>query len=723
MSVDEEILKEYLIEARENLDRASQALLKLEETPEDSTQIDSAFRGFHSIKGAAGFFNLKKLETITHKAENLLNAVREKKISISTEVISALLKSIDEVSRMLSDVEKTGMDGNDAPNTLIELLIQLTSGSAVAAAISTTSSMSVNEKKDSPQTQQAKKIEPTDSTIRVNVQLLDHLLDLVGELVLSRNEILQISNSEQITSLVSTCQHLSRITSELQEKVMSTRMQPISNVWNNIPRIVRDLSLSVGKKIKVQMEGKETELDKTIIESLKDPLTHLVRNSVDHGIETPEKRKTAGKNEEGLFQLKATHKSGFVIIEIIDDGAGIDPERVKKKALEKGLLTQEEAIQLSVTEAQSLIFAAGFSTAEAVSNISGRGVGMDVVRTNIEKIGGTIELASIPGKGTTFTLKIPLTLAIVPALIFHERGNNFAIPQSNVKELIRIKPDKILSSIEFVHNMPVYRLREHLLPLVMLEDILSNKSDSSFKSKFNSQKSVNIVVLQISGEPFGLIVDEIIDSQEIVVKPLGDLLKGISLYSGATLLGDGNIAIILDAAGVANSANVASAMKQSSAARHEDRAQESKSEQSLLLVQSPDDGRLAIPLDQVTRLEKFKKSKVERTGGLEVIQYEEKVMPLVWLASLLPERRKNLRNQTSVATHNSEILETIVLNINNRNIGLVVDHILDIINESIETLNPPSRKGILGTCIIRERVTELLDVNLVINQQLLEHVT
>ncbi|HVN27803.1 MAG TPA: chemotaxis protein CheA, partial [Candidatus Binataceae bacterium] len=394
-----------------------------------------------------------------------------------------------------------------------------------------------------------------DSSIRVNVNLLDKLMNLVGELVLVRNQILQFSMHAQETNFLGTSQRLNLITSELQEGIMKTRMQPIGNIWNKFPRIVRDLALACGKQVRIEMEGEETELDKTLIEAIRDPLTHIVRNSIDHGIEAPAQRLAAGKPAEGRLFLRALHESGQVIIEVADDGAGIDVERVRAKALGRGLITADQAAHMNDDEILKLVFLPGFSTAEKITNISGRGVGMDVVKTNIEKIGGTVDISSSRGQGTRLRIKIPLTLAIIPALIVTCAGDRYAIPQISLIELVRLEADEKAHKIEFIHGAPVYRLRGNLLPLVYLHEVLK-LADGATPEKIEAASAAHIVVLQVADQQFGLVVDQVSDTEEIVVKPLGKQFKGVSAFAGATIMGDGRVALIVDVPGVAQLSGV-----------------------------------------------------------------------------------------------------------------------------------------------------------------------
>ena len=433
-----------------------------------------------------------------------------------------------------------------------------------------------------------------DSTIRVDVALLDKLMTCVGELVLARNQILQYSNTQSDGEFHRTTQRLNLITTELQEGVMKTRMQPIGNVWSKFPRLVRDLATICGKQVRIEMEGKETELDKTIIEAIKDPLTHLVRNTVDHGIEKPEVRLQKSKPVEGCLTLKAYHEGGQVNIEICDDGAGLNVERIRNKAIERGLVTAEQAARMLDRDVGNLIFLPGFSTAETVSNVSGRGVGMDVVKTNIEKIGGTVDLQSQAGYGTTIKIKIPLTLAIIPALIVSSDDNRYAIPQVNLLELVRLDGEQVAKSVEWIHGAPVYRLRGRLLPLVYLRQQLRCEECS------DDIDALNIVVLRADDRQFGLVVDRINDTEEIVVKPLSKQLKNVPVYSGTTIMGDGKVALILDVLGLAHSANVISETRDRGVTESIERSQTRSADcQSLLVVGVGASHRFALPLSEL----------------------------------------------------------------------------------------------------------------------------
>ena len=544
-----------------------------------------------------------------------------------------------------------------------------------------------------------------ESSIRVDVPLLDKLMNLVGELVLARNQILEYSTLQENVPLLAASQRLNLITSELQEGIMRTRMQPINNIWAKFPRVVRDLSVSCGKQVRVEMEGKETELDKSLIEAMKDPLTHLIRNAIDHGVELPAIRRADGKPEEGRLSMRAYHEGGQVHIEIGDDGAGINPGKLRNKALEKGLITAERALTMTDQDIRRLIFLPGFSTAEKITNISGRGVGMDVVKTNIEKIGGVIDLESELGHGTTFKIRIPLTLAIVPALIITSGKERFAIPQVNLLELIRINEEQRSTAIEYVHSNPVYRLRGKLLPIVHLNRELR-------LAPARATGVINIVVLQAGQHQFGLVVDQINDTQEIVVKPLDKVLQDIPVFAGATIMGDGRVALILDVLGIAQQAHILSESHDQGVSAQLREARAGAAErQTLLLVRSPGNSRLAIPLAPVSRLEEIPINQVESAGDVDVVQYRGQILPLIHLRDILSERRSfNRLVDAGGAPVDANLLQAIVFGDGLRQVGLIVDEILDIIQDVFEVKGRATRNGVSGTLVIQGRVTELFDV-------------
>ncbi|GGI08116.1 chemotaxis protein CheA [Egicoccus halophilus] len=759
MSEIDEIVGEFLVESYENLDRYDEDLLALERAPSDGEVLGSIFRTIHTIKGTCGFFGFERLESVSHVAENLLGKLRDGELVVTNEIASALLATGDALRGMLGDIEATGQEGEADHAELVATLERLHAGESavvappaaapladvtpvgtgttadpvgdteppkrlgdllveqgVASADDVALALHAQELGDSRPLgeilmEQAKvpvgEVDQTlasqasarglaDSSIRVDVGLLDELMNLVGELVLARNQIVQLVTEDQDSSFASASQRLNLITTELQEGVMKTRMQPIGNVWNKLPRVVRDLSLSVGKQVDLVMEGQDTELDKTIIEAIKDPLTHLVRNAVDHGIETSEQRVAAGKSATGHLVLRAYHEGGQVNIEIADDGAGIDATKLKAKALEKGLISAQQAGAMSEREALQLIFGAGFSTAAKVTNVSGRGVGMDVVRTNIERIGGTVDVNTELGQGTTFKVKIPLTLAIIPALVVSSQGDRYAIPQLNLLELVRLEGEQARTGIELLHGAPVYRLRGRLLPIVRLDDELGHTR------RDDARDVINIVVLQADGHQFGLVVDDITDTQEIVVKPLGGHLKDATLFAGATIMGDGRIALILDVLGIAQRARVVSEARERSASLTDrDEAVAANDARRTLLLVGVADRRAAVALSEVSRLETFDPATVEWASGKEVVQYRDEILPLVRLGDAIG---------VYGGGNGEGPLEVVVHEVAGRAVGIVVDAILDIVEQELHLDQGDGRPGLLGSAVIQERVTDVLDV-------------
>lgn len=473
---------------------------------------------------------------------------------------------------------------------------------------------------------------------------------------------------------------------------MKTRMQPIGQVWAKMPRIVRDLAHQLGREVDLRMEGHETELDRSLLEALRGPLTHLVRNAMDHGLERPDVRRAAGKPESGCLTLRAFHESGQVVIEITDDGAGIDPVRIGEVAVQRGVVTREALARMETRDVLSLIFRPGFSTATEVTNVSGRGVGMDVVRTNIERIGGTVDLVSHVGQGTTCRVRIPLTLAIIPALLVGEGGERYAIPQANLVELVRLEGEELRRNVETLAGAPVLRLRGRLLPLLSLAESLGAEK--------GGDDVLNVVVLQADDVHFGLCVQEIHDTQEIVVKPIGQQLKDLDLYAGATIMGDGRVALILDVAGLARSASFDPRETREDDARGVDDARA-----ALLLLEVSGRRRAALPLQALSRLEEFPHDRVERSGDAEAVQYRDGILPLVRLAPAigLPDTAAE-QDRLSVVVHEHE----------GRMVGIVIDRVLDIVETSVTRSDVGRRAGVLGSAVVQGCVTDLVDLDAVV---------
>jgi two-component system chemotaxis sensor kinase CheA len=527
--------------------------------------------------------------------------------------------------------------------------------------------------------------------------VLEDLMTLVSELVLTRNQLLQLARTHEDNAFTVPLQRLSHITSDLQEGVMKTRMQPIGNAWNKLPRLVRDLSHDMGKKIELTMLGAETELDRQVLELIKDPLTHMIRNSGDHGLETPAERRAAGKPEVGTITLNAFHEGGYIILEIADDGRGLAVDRIRAKVLSQGLATEAELVGMTDGQIQRFIFRAGFSTAEKVSAVSGRGVGMDVVRTNIEKIGGTIELKSTPGQGTTFTVKIPLTLAIVSALIVEAGKERFAIPQLSVVELVRARRNFDAATgdgagnsvIERINDTPVLRLRNRLLPLVSLTELLALGTDD------RAENAVHVVVAQVGQQMMGIIVNRVFDTEEIVVKPVAPILRHVTMFSGNTILGDGSVIMILDPNGIARASGVGAGSESKLVRTSLAEAQTSADKTAMLLFRAGESQRMAVPLGLVARLEDIPRDMIELSCGAPVTQYRGKLMPLIAIDGGVDQQKPT---QPLLVFAEGE-----------RTMGLMVDEIIDVVEDSLDIELAGARPGLLGTGVIGGQATDVLD--------------
>ncbi|MGC4050952.1 MAG: chemotaxis protein CheA [Paludibaculum sp.] len=708
---DQEVIKEFLIESSENLNRLDQELVELERNTCQPELLAGVFRTFHTIKGTCGFLGFTRLERVAHQAENVLCRLRSFELELTPELVSLILRAVDAMRIHLSSIESCGQEADAEDEELCRLLKAATDESKPATARPVPEAEPVSARCQNG---------VADSAIRVDLHLLDKLMNLVGELVLTRNQILQCSSSQEGSALISSSQRLNLITSELQESVMKTRMQPIGVVWNKMPRLVRDVALACGKRIRLEMEGAGTELDKTIIEAIKDPITHIVRNCCDHGIEKPQLRKTRGKPIEGRLILRAFHEGGQVIIEIADDGSGVDLDAVKTKAVAGGLLRPAQAESLSEREALNLLFEPGLSTARMVTSVSGRGVGMDVVRTNIERIGGAVEVTSRLGVGTTIRLKIPLTLAIIPGLVvaLGERRSaprpgrqgrdsgvmHFIIPQVSLTELVRLEGEAARNSIERIRDTAVYRLRGNLLPIVYLRTVLGCGAPQ------DDSEVVNIAVLQAGDRQFGLVVDGIRDTQEIVVKPLGKHLKGLTCYAGATIMGDGRVALILDVPGIAQRCGE---MANSSREReHNEQAAtldvRAGGKQTFLLFRSGSFERIAVPLSTVSRLEEFPQSQLEHAGGRLAVQYRGRILPLIPLAPILA-------TGVGDTASGKDPVQAVVFQSGERTLGLLIDSLADIVDDVPGMSQASGRRGLLGSAVIGQRFTDLLDLDTVLS--------
>jgi len=732
--MQKQLIQDLVIESLEGLDSFDAEMLALEEK-EGNTQehLRLAFRMIHTVKGSSGCLGFESIEKVAHAGENLLSLLRDEVITVDHAVISGLLQCSDALREMMHGLEAGSSPDANRHADLIQLLDGLQKAGmsqaeqgfgffdgapgapmpAAAAGLAQTGwglfedepapapivpeEVLIEEvalKSDVPSASQGPRA--SESAIRVEVAQIDRLMNLVGELVLARNQILQLAGDKADPALLGPIQRVNLITTELQASVMKTRMQTVQTVWSKFPRLVRDLSQELGKKVVLTMEGQETELDRTVIEAIKDPLTHIVRNSIDHGLEDPAGRRDSRKNETGTLCLRAFHEGGQVVLQISDDGRGIDPVRISKKAIERGLITKEDAARLSEREILNLIFLAGFSTAEKVTNVSGRGVGMDVVRSNVEKIGGTVELTSIVGAGTTMQIRIPLTLAIVPALLVSCCGARFAIPQASLLELVRLDPTNPARSIEWVDQAPVLRLRGKLLALLDLGPALGLSSQPIAEEAF-------VVVVEASGRKFGVVVDAVLDSEEIVVKPLHIVLKALGVFAGATILGDGQVALILDISGLARRGGLNAENK----TLDQDRVDQNLlvpdgSEHLRLLMARVAQNRVAFPLEEVTRIEEIPASSIERSGPREVLQYRGRIMPLVRIGDCLGEPR--------LAAAADDLLRVVVCQMRGTQTGLIIDSIEDIFEERVLVERFGNERCIAGSLVAGGLVADLLDL-------------
>lgn len=806
---DDEILQGFIEESLEHLADIENDLLQIEDGGEniDEDLVNKVFRAAHSIKGGAGFMGLTVIQDLAHSMENVLGLIRSCKLVPTPDVINVLLSGSDKLNTMIEDVS------NSNDYEIEEHVIPLTAiyeGDAVAPAgdsfeetTAETNPEPVSELKsevaDTPPPLETTPVpevevtpetvpvpEPTpeppkpapsrpkakpvksqkdkkpaakvkvDSSIRVHVSLLDSLMTLAGELVLSRNQLLQTIASNDVRNAETVGQRIDLITSELQEAIMLTRMQPIGNVFGKFPRVVRDLSGKLKKNIELTIVGKDVELDKTIIESINDPLTHLVRNSVDHGIELPDERIAAGKPVQGTVTLKAYHAAGQVVIEISDDGKGLDGDALAEAAVRKDLLTTEQVESMSTQDKVNLIFLPGFSTAEEVTDVSGRGVGMDVVKTNLDQLGGQVDIISEIGLGTTISIKLPLTLAIIPCQIIMAGGERYAIPQVNLEELLRIPAAQVKDRVERVGTAEVVRLRGNLLPLIRLSDVLDIKRsyydkdydkfkddrrerisdrrgyDSSLSAEEQNEtdgltnggdkdreledrriaaaSALNIVVVSNGSIKYGLIVDKLQDSEEIVIKPLGKHLQGCKGYAGATIMGDGRIALILDVTNLSIMAELTSMDGSDRAAEVAHAADETlkakKDKQALLTFRSSEEEQFAVPLNQVERIEKIKRSDIEELGGKRVMKYRGGSLSLISV--------DDVAMVNPIADHDD--LLVIVFNIANHIIGLLAIGPIDAMQVAVSIDETTlSQTGIMGSTIIDDQTTMLIDIFEIVN--------
>lgn len=734
----DDIVREFLVESREGLDQLDQDLVALEAQPGSRALLGSIFRTIHTIKGTSGFLAFGRLERLTHVGESLLVELRDGRRSMDAPTTDVLLALVDRVRELLAAIEVDGTEGDvpvDATVAALEAVLLRAPGTDAAPAEAAPAEPAPDAPEASdpaapaapapalpsaatppaaapqpapPATLPAPHPAPADesveevgslrghaeTSIRVDVDLLDALMRQVGELVLARNRLSLLAGEREDLELSRSAQRVNLIAAELQEGVMKTRMQPIEHLWSKMPRVVRDLAAACGREVRLELSGGETELDRGLLEAVKDPLTHLVRNAVDHGIEPAADRIAAGKPAQGVLTLRAYHGGGQVVVEVADDGRGIDPEKVGATAVRRGLRTPEQVVAAAPADLLQLLFLPGFSTAQAVTNVSGRGVGMDVVRTKVEAVGGTVDVESVVGRGTVWRLRMPLTLAIMPALTVGCAGDVYAVPQVSLLELVALDPQRRHEAIEHVQSAPVYRLRGDLLPLVSLRAVLGLEDA-------DDDEGVVIAVVQSDQHRFGLLVDRVLNTEEIVVKPLSARLKSIGTYAGATVLGDGRVALILDVPALARRAlgDVDAAAQQRAAADRAGAEGTAQAEQ-VLVVGIGGGRRVAMPLASVARLEHVRADQVELVGGREVVQYRGSILPLARLDRVLG------RYDDSDA---AELLVVVYAH-GGRSVGLVVREIVDIVDDDPTGHSDVDDLGLVGSTVLGDRVTELLDV-------------
>jgi two-component system chemotaxis sensor kinase CheA len=752
----DDLTREFLLESREGLDRMERCLTDLETRPGDTELLAEIFRAVHTIKGTTGFLGFSRLEALSHAGENLLGLLREGELAASPDIVSGLLALMDILRGVLQSIDTTGAEGESlqADSAMIARLEELQRGDAsvatepVLAAVEATPTHAGKPRKPrgtgqhisrrthgnhqgtpppaepgeegppkeaeaaprdaeplprpapaavpSPSARPATQAQPeapaaatpgaADSTLRVDVELLNRMMNLVGELVLTRNQILQATSADANFALLG--RRLDMVTADLRESVMKARMQPVSHLFSRFPRLVRDLALALDKRVHLEMEGQETELDKSLLEAIRDPLTHSIRNAIDHGIEMPDVRVAQGKPAEGLVRLRACHEGSHVIVEVHDDGAGMSIERIRQKAVERQLVSPQRAEQMNEREILQLIFLPGFSTAAAVTSVSGRGVGMDVVRTNVEKIGGKVEVDSHAGKGTILRLRIPLTLAIIPALIVHSRGQNFAVPQASLTELVHMSAGETDNRIEWLENAALYRLRGRLLPLVFLDRLLQQPPRER-------TAPCDIAILNADGRRFGLVVDGLADPEEIVVKPLAAVLREIGYYAGATILGNGEMALILNPGSIAQNANVSLSSEADDGLGDENRT----GHHDFLLVETGN-RRAALPLETVVRIERIPRSRIERAGSRPVLRFDGQLLPLDDAASELIDAGDDPEAQTTV----------VVCRDGDRHVGMTVSQVLDVTGgKQLEQAGTGGVAG--GITLLHDRVTGIVSLS------------
>ncbi len=694
----DEILKDFLTETAEHIQGVESQLVLFERDPTDAALVSSIFRLVHTIKGTSSFLGLNRMQRVAHSAENLIGELREGALPTPTTV-SLILAAIDRIKGLLDEIELKGSEPEGDDRDLTEPLDAQAVSVRQPHSPLTTNMPPLSAEVlpaqilpgDSARGPKASSPSKGPETIRVAVDTIERIMQLVSELVLTRNQLLELTRHREDDMVKSPLQRLSSLTTDLQDAVMRARMQPVSRLFSNLPRLVRELSGELGKKIDLVTEGDDTELDRQLIEVLRDPLTHLIRNSADHGIELPEARLAAGKTEFGEIRVAASHEAGQITIAISDDGKGLDIERIKQKVLSQNLATEAELARLTEDEICRFIFEPEFSTASVVTNVSGRGVGMDVVRSNIELIGGSVSVSSKPGRGCVFLLKIPLTLAIAPALIILVAGQRFALPQHAVVEAVAIGSGSDV--VEKVQNSLVLKLRDEVIPVVDLQSVL--KLNAAAQS---DQPDRLAVIMRVAGGAFGIIVDAVIDIQEIVVKPLSASLAHLKAFCGHTILGDGSVVLILDPAGIGGGLGIE---KQADRKRESAKEAASHAATRLLLFKAGPGALKALPVSLVGRIEMIEPGKVHETQGGWVTVHQKRLMPLTPMHHDIRPGEK--------------AFPALVITERDRSVVLLVEQIVDIVEEELTIQLRNGGGAIVGTAEIRGEPVEFVDISHYLN--------
>jgi two-component system chemotaxis sensor kinase CheA len=722
---DKAILDAFCVESKEHLNDVETLMLAVEAAGNayDPEAVNSLFRAIHSIKGGAGFLGLSKVNDLSHSLENVLNQMRMRQLAPTSEIIDLLLRSSDLLRTLIEAIGSDRQEKHDSydirpyvealthlhehgvcptakaapeianveiPAALPTIPVPVPTAASIPTPPAVAASAADKEKEANGGENSA-----ADASIRVPVGVLDKLMNLAGELVLSRNQLLQAVGMDNLAGLEATASRVDQVTSELQEAIMQTRMQPLAGVFNRFPRVVRDLSAKLGKQVDLQIQGKEVEVDKTIIEAIGDPLIHLVRNSLDHGIETPDVRTRRGKKAMGTIVLEASHQAGRVNIVVRDDGAGIDAAKVKGKAVAKGIMTAEQAAALSDRDAIELIFHPGFSTADTVSDISGRGVGMDVVKSNITKLGGTVEITTRLDRGTEVHVKLPLTLAIIPSLIVRAGTQRFAISQASIHELVRVKASELSTRVSVIKNAEVLKLRGKLLPLVRLSAALGQKPVEGV----TAPRSLDIIVVETGSVRYGLIVDGLHDSEEIVVKPLGQHLNSAVCLAGATILGDGDVALILDVTGIATHMKLMKSTEDESDETIS--ASDSSERQATLMFTNHPSETFGIPMAVIRRLERIRTEQIEVIGGRTLLEYENVSLPLITLEQHIKAKPRPEQAWVYV----------VIFEFNGKELAVTVPELNEIKELPTELDTRTFREpGVIGSVVVERQAIRILDV-------------